>query len=592
MHLAAGFTRRPAAWAIAAAVVLCASAAGAQVFTRVTDPTNPAVTDALESGGAFWIDLVGDGPLDLFVPNGNLSNQPNTLYRNTRAGSFVRVVTGAITTDGGSSIGGAFGDYDGDGRPDLFVTNRNNFGNFLYRGLGDTLFDKVTAVPPVTDIANSNSSSWVDVDGDGDLDLYVVNFSGPDYLYVNSGAPAFAFTRVDTTALTPGSEFSIPGAWADYNDDGLPDLFVGNAGVQSDYVYTNHGHLWFTRTVIADGRSTLGASWGDYDNDGRLDLIVAHYQNQKSTLYHNGGPPAFTLVPQDTALVSTLPGFWVGTAWGDYDDDGWLDLVMADDGNSEALFHNEGPPGFGLSRVTTGPVVTSGGNSFGCAWGDYDADGRLDLYVANRANQLNFLFHNDGGNANHGVDVRCTGAAPNASAIGARLTLWATIDGVSRPQYREVTSQTGYNSGNLDQHFGLGTATAIDSLRVRWPSGRSEVWVNPPAVVLLRLAEGAAPVSVPSPGSRAAAALEVRLVSANPARGAATLRLTLPRAGRARLDWVDLAGRRVATVFDRDFDAGVHDVQASWPRGQAAGVLFGRLTQDGREAVVRVVALR
>ncbi len=172
-----------------------APGAQAQNFVRVTDPAHPFLTDAYESGGASWIDLVGDGALDVFVANGNLSIQPNTLYRNTRAGSFVRVVTGPVAADGGSSIGGAFGDFDHDGRPDLFVTNRNNFGNFLYRGLGDTLFEKVTAVPPVTDIANSNSSSWVDVDGDGDLDLYVVNFNGPDYLYINSGGPGFTFAR-------------------------------------------------------------------------------------------------------------------------------------------------------------------------------------------------------------------------------------------------------------------------------------------------------------------------------------------------------------------------------------------------------------
>src|SRR5262249_31978609 len=150
----------------------------AQTFTRVTDPTNPIITDQFQSGGGCWVDLVGDGYLDLFVANGNLTNQPNALYRNMRPGGFVKVVTGNVVTDGGSSIGGTFGDFDHDGRLDLFVTNRNNFGNFLYRGLGDTVFAKVTGVPPVTDIANSNSSSWVDLDGDGVLDLYVVNFQG------------------------------------------------------------------------------------------------------------------------------------------------------------------------------------------------------------------------------------------------------------------------------------------------------------------------------------------------------------------------------------------------------------------------------
>ena len=564
----------------------------AQSFVRVTDPANPLVTDAYESGGASWIDLVGDGALDVFVANGNLSIQPNTLYRNTRAGSFVRVVTGPVAADGGSSIGGTFGDFDHDGRPDLFVTNRNNFGNFLYRGLGDTLFEKVTAVPPVTDIANSNSSSWVDVDGDGDLDLYVVNFNGPDYLYINSGGPGFTFARVDTTALTAGAEFSIPGAWADCNGDGLEDFFVGNAGTQNDYLYINHGNLFFTRTVIADAKSTLGASWGDYDNDGWLDLIVAHYTSQKSTLYHNSGPPAFTLVPVDTAVVSNAVGNWVGSGWGDYDNDGYLDLVMADDGANEALYHNAGPPGYGLARITTGPVVSSGGNSFGCVWGDYDADGQLDLLVANRLNQPNFLFHNLGGTANHWLNVRCVGTQSNASGIGAKVRAWTTVAATARGQLREVTGQTGYNSQNLDQHFGLGEATAVDSLRVQWPSGRSEVWKNLTVDAMHVLTEGTSLLAVEVPAGAAPRGLELRIVSANPSAGAAQLRFTLPVAARARVEWLDLAGRRLDAARDEWLATGAHAMRVELPAGTGAGVVFCRLTAAGLSESVRLVRLR
>ena len=571
---------------------LVAANAAAQDFVRVTDPANPLVTDAYESGGGCWIDLVGDGALDLFVANGNLSVQPNTLYRNTRAGTFVRVVTGAVAADGGSSIGGTFGDFDHDGRPDLFVTNRNNFGNFLYRGLGDTLFEKVTAVAPVTDIANSNSSSWVDVDGDGDLDLYVVNFSGADFLYVNSGAPGFSFTRVDTTALTAGGEFSIPGAWADFNGDGLDDLFVGNAGTQNDYLYTNHGHLFFTRTVIADARSTLGASWGDYDNDGWLDLFVAHYTNQKGTLYHNSGPPSFSLVAIDTSIVSNSAGNWVGSGWGDYDNDGNLDLMVANDGANEALYHNAGPPGYGFTKLTTGPVATSSGNSFGCVWGDYDADGQLDLFVANRLNQPNFLFRNLGGTANHWLNLRCAGTQSNASAIGAKVRVWTTIAGEVRGQLREVTGQTGYNSQNLDQHFGMGEATGVDSLRVQWPSGRSELWTNLPADAMQVLTEGTSPVGMARPGAGVPDQLRLRLVSANPTRGGAMLHFALPRAGHARLDWIDLAGRRAGTAFDGWLGAGEHALRAELPAELPAGVVYGRLTHGGRESSVRLVRLR
>ena len=282
-----------------------------QTFTRITDPSSPIVTDAYQSGGACWVDLVGDGYLDLFVANGNLTNEPNRLYRNKRPGGFTSVTGSPVVTDGGSSIGGTFGDFDNDGRIDLFVTNRGNFGNFLYRGMGDTLFSKVTTGDPVTDLANSNSSSWVDADNDGDLDLYVVNFSGDDFLYVAS--PAGVFTKTAIPGMTPGAEFSIPGAWADYDNNGLDDLFVGNAGTQDDYLYKNSGGLAFTRTVIPDGLSTLGASWGDYDNDGYLDLVVTHFSGQNCTLYHNGGPPSFTLTPVTSSAVSVSTGNWVGS---------------------------------------------------------------------------------------------------------------------------------------------------------------------------------------------------------------------------------------------------------------------------------------
>src|SRR5262249_20757365 len=155
------------------ALLLAAPSAWAQpTFTRILDPTNPVVNDSLESGGGSWVDLDGDSVPDLFVAHGNLSNQNNALFHNAGNFHFIPVTSGAVVTDGGSSIGGTWGDYDSDGHPDLFVANRNNFGNFLYHGLGDTLFDKVTTGAVVTDIGNSNSASWVDNDNDGDLDLY------------------------------------------------------------------------------------------------------------------------------------------------------------------------------------------------------------------------------------------------------------------------------------------------------------------------------------------------------------------------------------------------------------------------------------
>jgi hypothetical protein len=444
----------------------------------VTDPANPVVNDQYESGGGSWIDVDRDGYLDLFVAHGNLSSQNNSLYINDRAGGFRKITTGTMVTDGGSSIGSTWGDFNNDGKLDLFVTNRGSFGNFLYLGNGDTTFVKVTTGSIVTDHANSNSGSWVDLDGDGILDLYVVNFQGNDYFYRGNGSPQFDFTRVDTILpVNDGANFSIAGSWGDMNNDRRPDLFVGNAGTQSDALYINNGNLQFTKITMADGKATLGGSWGDYDNDGNLDFVACNYTGQTNILYHNSGPPSYQLIPVSGSAVSADAGNYVGSAWGDYDNDGYLDLFIANDGGQSLLLHNDGPPNYTFTKITGADPVTNVGNSFGAVWADYDGDGQLDLFVANRLNQKDFLYHN-GGDSNRWVEFNCTATATNKSAIGAKIRLKATVNGAPEWQLREVPAQTGYNSQNLTLHFGLGDASIIDSLRVEWPSGADELFTG------------------------------------------------------------------------------------------------------------------
>ena len=452
-----------------------------QTFTKITDITNPVVTDQYESGGGSWIDINNDGWLDLFVANGNLTSQNNSLYINRRNGNFTKVITGAVVNDGGSSIGGAFGDYNADGNPDLFVTNRNFFKNFLYRGTGDSTFIKIITGNIVTDSSNSNCGHWVDIDRDGDLDLFVINFQGNDFLYLNSGAPSYNFTKIDTAAfLLNAADFSIPAAWGDFNNDRFPDLFVGNAGTQNDFIYKNNGNLSFSKTILADGRSTLGASFGDFNNDGYLDLFVANYINQNNILYRNSGPPDYSFIRIDTGVVSNDGGSSVGSCWGDVDNDGDLDLFVSNDnGENNFLYLNSGAPGYGFTKITTGAIVNDGGNSFGNVFGDYNNDGAIDLFVANRLNQNNFLYLNNG-NSNKWLGVKCRGALSNRSAIGSKVKVKALINGQPVWQMREIVSQSGYNSENLVLNFGLGNATAADSIIVQWISGTNSVFTNVP----------------------------------------------------------------------------------------------------------------
>ncbi|MEO8150378.1 MAG: FG-GAP-like repeat-containing protein [Bacteroidia bacterium] len=457
-----------------------------QSFTKITSALNPIVTDTARSGGGSWIDIDNDNDLDLFVSNGNLTTENNSLYINNGGGNFLKIITGSIVTDGGSSIGSTWGDYNNDGNLDCFVTNRNNFGNFLYEGNATSNPTKQIGIAMVTDIANSNSSSWIDIDNDGDLDLYTVNFMGNDFLYLNNGS----FSNNQNNPIqSDGSNFSIPGLWADYNNDLNPDLFVGNAGTQNDKLYTNNGGLNFTALTFTDGTATLGGSWGDYDNDGDLDLFVANYLAQTNILYNNSGAPNYILTPISTSPVMGV-GNNVGSAWGDIDNDGDQDLFVTDDGSNNHLFINTGFPDYLFSDVFTGQIVNDGGNSFGCVLADYDNDGQLDAFVANQLNQQNFLYHNDG-NSNNWITIKCVGVLSNKAAIGTKVFIKANIAGNDIWQMQEVLAQTGYNSQNLWLHFGFGSTSIIDTLIVKWPSGNVDTCVNISTNALYNATEGA-----------------------------------------------------------------------------------------------------
>ena len=565
-----------------AAAALCAGDLRAQTFTRITDPANPVIFDGRESGGGSWEDVDGDGLLDLFVACGNLTNQNDELFLNLGGMNFRRIVTGPVVTKGGSSIGGCWGDWDADGVPDLWVTNRTPNGNFLFHGLGDTLFADVTTGDPITDRANANSSSWVDVDGDGDLDLYVVNFGADDFFYLNSGPPSWTLTRTALSGIGVGTENSINAVWADFDNDGDPDVFIGNAGSQNDDLGINQGGLVFTKRVIPDGLSTLGASWGDFDNDGDLDLFAAIFG--QSILYRNDGAPLWNLTPVTTAVFPIYTTNAVGSAWGDVDNDGDLDLVTASQNASEALFLNSGPPGYTFTRVVTGDLVTSGGSSFGCSLADMDRDGDLDVFVANTNNENDFLFRNDGP-AGHWLTLRLRGNV-NRSAIGARVRLRATIGGVPRWMMQEVMPQSGYNSQNPELHFGLGDATSADSIDVRWPNGTHAISVNVAGDRWLAIDQGPQ-VGIPLPG-RAAGGLAIRSVTPNPSHGALRVAFSVPGAGPARIELIDVSGRRVESREIESPNGGEHAIQLA-PERVAPGVYVIRLTQGGSSVSARTV---
>jgi hypothetical protein len=223
--------------------------------------------------------------------------------------------------------------------------------------------------------------------------------------------------------------------------------------------------------IVADGGSSFGAAWADYDNDGFLDLFVAN-QNQKNFLYHNNGDGTFTKITSG-AIVNDIGYSW-GAAWADYDNDGSIDLFVANgppsgSGQNDFLYRNNGDGTF--TKITTGSLVNDGAAGDGCAWGDFNNDGFPDLFVTNLNDQNNLLYRNNG-NSNRWLTVQCAGRASNRAGLGAKVRVKATISGRSRWQMREISGGSGYASQNAPYaHFGLGDATEAELVRIEWPSG-------------------------------------------------------------------------------------------------------------------------
>jgi enediyne biosynthesis protein E4 len=459
-------------------------------LTRILD--GDIANDAGNFWGCAWGDYDNDGNVDLFVCN----TPTNRLYRNNGNGTFTRITTGKIVNDQLDPDAPVWGDYDNDGDLDLFVTSwyapaRDCF----YRNDGNGTFTRITQGAWVNDSGLGVGAAWGDYDADGLLDLYVANSQVQnDFLYHNNGDGTM--TRI-TTGPIPSSGGSSTGcSWADYDGDGYLDLFVANTAelnqpAQNEFQFHNNGDGTFTRITtgapVNDGGTSSGIAWGDYDNDGDLDLFVTDSLGENDRLYRNDGTDGFLRITEG-AIVSD-GGSSMSAAWGDYDNDGYLDLFVANDfGEDNCLYHNEGDGTF--SKVTEGGVVNDGGRSWSCAWADFNNDGFLDLFVANGGYdgsplpppEPSFLYRNDtraNGNTNGWLLVRLVGTASNRSAIGTKVRVQATIRGQSLRQLREISGGSGWCSQNdLRAHFGLGDATTVATLRIEWPSGIVQTLTN------------------------------------------------------------------------------------------------------------------
>ena len=422
----------------------------------VDEASNAGLGDTGAGFGAAWVDFDNDNDLDLYLVR---SRAPNRLYRNDGTG-FTDVAPGMGVDDSGDGSAGVWGDYDRDGDLDLYVTN---FGepNRLYRNDGAGFTDVAPALG-VDDSGDGYGAAWGDYDRDGDLDLYVANF-GPNRFYQNNGS---RFSELADSLGLGDTESGIQPAWSDYDNDGDLDLFLANSG--PNRLFRNDGARFASVENIfnpIDEGPSFGAAWGDYDNDGDLDLFIPYF-GANNRFYTNEGNGVFR--DRATELGLDHDGRSRGAIWGDYDNDGDLDLYVTNSGQPNLYYKNEDGH---FVEMADSLGVALNADSRGVALADYDGDGRLDFYVAVQ-NGADALFRNREANGNW-LAIRLRGTESSPDAIGTRLEIaFKDRDGNNHRAIREITGGASFLSQDaLVPMFGVGSAEHIEILTLRWPSG-------------------------------------------------------------------------------------------------------------------------
>ncbi|MEO7723966.1 MAG: CRTAC1 family protein [Chthoniobacterales bacterium] len=533
----------------ASVFALVSATAFAQQFTDVSVAAGLHRDLTRAWGNPLWGDFDNDGLLDLFVPNHETEGGvkegglPPYIYRNQGDGTFVDVVedSGVMeqAIDTGAWQGVSLGDYNSDGNLDIYIAEPPFQGggnaptyDLLYQGLGDAKWIYVSTDPAVgIRLARDygECSFFFDYDNDGQLDIFVKNIpntvteTAENILYHNDGDGTF--TQIDgaagladaTHGVTEGSIVSF----ADYDKDGLMDVaFSGNGTAEALYHHNSDGT--FIDVTEAAGLTPLpnsqGLAWGDYNNDGLLDLYVSHGDssgkgNLKNALYRNNGDGTFTDVAAE-AGANDGTDTWAAV-WGDYDNDGFLDLFVArpgtgiiGPGNANILYHNNGDGTFTDVGAEEGVALEDGETTSAhklAAWGDYNDDGFLDLCVKDgigpglateNANMgKHYLFKNNGG-SNHYIKLYLTGVQSNLRGIGASVTV--IHDGAIAFRHNNGGGGGEWGSqGDGPLHFGIGSSSTA-TVRITWPSGIVDVIDSVPADTFLSITEGSSPAPVQS----------------------------------------------------------------------------------------------
>jgi enediyne biosynthesis protein E4 len=477
--------------------------------------------------GVCVADFDSDAWPDIYFVNGRdrynrgISVQ-NALYRNNKDGTFTDVTDKAGVPGTGYGLGCVWGDYDNDGSPDLFVTQYGR--NVLYHNNGNGTFTDVTDKAGVAGLESGkfhSGATFFDYDRDGLLDLYVGSYvqlepdgplycnvgtvksscapqayqGSPNALYHNNGDGTFTNVTKAVGVYQPNGKNLAVGA-GDYDNDGWPDLFVANDGIPAYLFHNDHGK--FTETAASadmaynqDGKemAAMCVSLGDYDNDGWLDLYISDFQAVGDHLWRNDHRGHMHEVTGQAGIfLPTLNVLSFGGGFLDYDNDGWLDLFIANGHvypevesfpvhqhyrQLNSLFHNSGANKFDETTEAAGIAALPPRVGRGVAFADFDNDGSVDIIVANNDDPPT-LLHNSG-SSNHFLNLKLVGTKSNRDALGARIRVVA--GGIS--QIRDVAGGGSYLSqSDLRANFGLGKSAQAEKVEIKWPSGQVDTFGN------------------------------------------------------------------------------------------------------------------
>ena len=504
------------------------------------------------SGGVGLFDCDNDGKLDIVMVNGSTVDRYKqggdplvTLWHQDADLKFTDITEKAGLTRKGWGMGVAVADFDNDGNLDLFVTGYG--GNALYRNKGNCTFEDVTDKAGVRGGGFSTGAAWADYDRDGNVDLFVSRYvrvdinnlpafgstkfcqfkgapvqCGPwgmegetDLLYHNRGDGTFEEVSKKAGVDDPEKYYGLGVTWGDYDNDGWPDLFVADDATPNHLYHNNHDGTFSDEAMVggialnSEGQAlgSMGVTWGDYDHSGRLSMFITEFADQPNTLYRNlGSSKSGARGFEDVAMSSrlgqpSLPLVGWGTTFFDMDNDGWLDLLVANGHVYPQMDAVKGSAAYAepmllhrnLRNGTFEEVSKAAGladmplkSRRGAAFGDIANNGNIDVVVLNVGEPPSLLL-NTNKIANHRVLFRLVGTKSNRAAIGARVTIHA--EGMT--QFDEVRGGGSYLSQNdLRLHFGLGSATRIDSVEVRWPTGQTESFKDVAADRIYSITEG------------------------------------------------------------------------------------------------------